>query len=69
MMGAMRIIVFAALSAIPGTLLALFGFILIGSPETWQTIQYAACYGPLFGCMALGALYGIKVNRDEEMEA
>ena len=69
MMGAMRVIVFALLSAVPGSILALFGYILIGRPDSWQNIQYVACYGPLFGCIALGAWYGIKVNRDEEMDS
>ena len=67
-MGTMRIIVFALLSAVPGTILALLGYILIGRPETWENIQYAACYGPFFGCIGIGAWYGIKVNREEEME-
>ncbi len=68
MMGAMRIIVFALLSAVPGTILALLGWMLIGKPETWENIQYAACYGPFFGCITLGAWYGVKVNREEEIE-
>ena len=68
-MKTMRVIVFALLSSIPGTLLAELIYWLIGEPEVWDQTQYLTCYGPIFGFIALGAWYGIKVNRDEELEA
>ena len=68
-MKTMRVIVFALLSSIPGTLLAVLIYWLIGEPKVWDQTQYLTCYGPIFGLIALGAWYGIKVNRDEELEA
>ena len=68
-MKTMRVIVFALLSSIPGTLLAVFIYWLIGEPKVWDHSQYLTCYGPIFGFIGLGAWYGIKVNRDEELEA
>ncbi|MBJ84679.1 MAG: hypothetical protein CMB52_04090 [Euryarchaeota archaeon] len=69
MMGAGRVIVFCLFSAIPGVFLALLIWVMIGKPDTWETWMAIPCYGPIFGCMALGAWYGRKVNRDVEMEA
>ena len=39
-MKTMRVIVFALLSSIPGTLLAVLIYWLIGEPEVWDQTQY-----------------------------
>ncbi|MEE2747282.1 MAG: hypothetical protein VX473_02305 [Candidatus Thermoplasmatota archaeon] len=67
-MGVGKAIVFGLFAMIPGALLALFGYMLIGSPETWQNSQYLACYGPFFGSIAIGVWLGIRGDSDVELE-
>ena len=67
-MGLGRAIVFGIFAMVPGAILALFGYILIGSPETWENTQYLACYGPFFGSITIGVWLGMRGEPDVELE-
>ena len=67
-MGLGKAVVFGIFAMIPGAILALFGYMLIGSPETWENAQYLACYGPFFGSIAIGVWLGIRGEPDVELE-
>ena len=67
-MGLGRAIVFGIFAMVPGAILALFGYMLIGSPETWENTQYLACYGPFFGSIAIGVWLGMRGEPDVELE-
>jgi hypothetical protein len=67
-MGLGKAVVFGIFAMIPGAILALFGYMLIGSPETWENTQYLACYGPFFGSIAIGVWLGIRGEPDVELE-
>lgn len=68
MMGVGKAIAFGLFAMFPGAILSLIGYILIGSPDTWENIQYIACYGPFFGSIALGIWLGIRTEVDVELE-
>ena len=67
-MGLGKAIVFGIFAMVPGAILALFGYMLIGSPETWENTQYLACYGPFFGSIAIGVWLGMRGEPDVELE-
>ena len=67
-MGLGKAIVFGIFAMVPGAILALFGYMLIGSPETWENTQYLACYGPFFGSIAIGVWLGMRGEPDAELE-
>ena len=67
-MGLGKAIVFGIFAMVPGAILALFGYMLIGSPETWENTQYLACYGPFFGSIAIGVWLGMRREPDVELE-
>ena len=67
-MGVGKAIVFGIFAMVPGAILALFGYMLIGSPETWDNTQYLACYGPFFGSIAIGVWLGMRGEQDVELE-
>ena len=67
-MGLGRAIVFGIFAMVPGAILALFGYMLIGSPETWENTQYLACYGPFFGSIAIGVWLGMRGEPDVELD-
>ena len=68
-MGLGRAVAFGIFAMIPGAILALFGYMLIGSPETWENTQYLACYGPFFGSIAIGVWLGMRGEPDVELES
>ena len=68
-MGLGRAVAFGIFAMVPGAILALFGYMLIGSPETWENTQYLACYGPFFGSIAIGVWLGMRGEPDVEMES
>ncbi len=68
-MGVGKAIVFGLFAMVPGTLLALFGYMIIGSPESWNNIQYIACYGPFFGSIALGVWLGMRGDTNVELDS
>ena len=67
-MGLGKAIVFGIFAMVPGAILALFGYMLIGSPETWENTQYLACYGPFFGSIAIGVWLGMRGEPDVELD-
>ena len=67
-MGLGKAIVFGIFAMVPGAILALFGYMLIGSPETWENTQYLACYGPFFGSIAIGVWLGMRGEPGVELE-
>ena len=67
-MGVGKAIVFGIFAMVPGAILALFGYMLIGSPETWENTQYLACYGPFFGSITIGVWLGMRGEPDVELE-
>ncbi len=67
-MGVGKAITFGLFAMFPGAILSLIGYILIGSPETWQNTQYIACYGPFFGSIAFGIWLGLRGEVDAELE-
>ena len=67
-MGVGKAIVFGIFAMVPGAILALFGYMLIGSPETWDNTQYLACYGPFFGSIAIGVWLGMRGEPGVELE-
>ena len=67
-MGLGKAIVFGIFAMVPGAILALFGYMLIGSPETWENTQYLAGYGPFFGSIAIGVWLGMRGEPDVELE-
>ena len=67
-MGVGKATAFGLFAMFPGAILSLIGYILIGSPETWENTQYIACYGPFFGSIALGVWLGIRTEGDVELE-
>ena len=68
-MGLGRAGAFGRFAMVPGASLALFGYMLIGSPETWENTQYLACYGPFFGSIAIGVWLGMRGEPDVELES
>lgn len=68
-MGLGRAVAFGIFAMVPGAILALFGYMLIGSPETWENTQYLACYGPFFGSIAIGVWLGMRGEPDVELES
>lgn len=67
-MGVGKAIVFGIFAMVPGAMLALFGYMLIGSPETWNNTQYLACYGPFFGSIAIGVWLGMRGEPGVELD-
>ncbi len=67
-MGVGKAIVFGIFAMVPGAMLALFGYMLIGSPETWDNTQYLACYGPFFGSIAIGVWLGMRGEPGVELD-
>ena len=67
-MGVGKAIVFGIFAMVPGAMLALFGYMLIGSPETWNNTQYLACYGPIFGSIAIGVWLGMRGEPGVELD-
>ena len=67
-MGVGRAVLFGTLAMIPGALLSLFGWILSGSPEEWSTKLWLSCYVPFFGCVAAGAMIGLRDEGSPELE-
>ena len=67
-MGLGKAVAFGIFAMVPGAILALFGYMLIGSPETWENTQYLACYGPFFGSIAIGVWLGMRGEPDVELE-
>ena len=67
-MGVGKAIVFGIFAMVPGAMLALFGYMLIGSPETWDNTQYIACYGPFFGSIAIGVWLGMRGEPGVELD-
>ena len=67
-MGLGRAVAFGIFAMVPGAILALFGYMLIGSPETWENTQYLACYGPFFGSITIGVWLGMRGEPDVELE-
>ena len=67
-MGVGKAIVFGIFAMVPGAILALFGYMLIGSPETWDNTQYIACYGPFFGSIAIGVWLGMRGEPGVELD-
>ena len=58
-MGLGRAMLFGSMAAIPGVVLALIGWAIIGAPdEEWENAQWIACYLPFFGCVAAGLVMG-----------
>ncbi|HJL55330.1 MAG: hypothetical protein QGF28_03350 [Candidatus Thalassarchaeaceae archaeon] len=68
-MGVGRALVFALFAILPGALLSLVGWVLIGSPESWSNGLYLACYAPFFGCVAAGFYLGWRAEGDIGVEA
>mgnify|MGYP006118932201 CR=1 FL=1 len=68
-MGLGKAVAFGIFAMVPGAILALFGYMLIGSPETWENTQYLACYGPFFGSIAIGVWLGMRGEPDVELES
>ena len=52
----------------PGALLSLIAWIVIGKPDTWSGWMSIPCYGPFFGCIAIGIWLGVRKEQDVEME-
>ena len=60
---------FGALASVPGVLLALFGGVMRGSPEEWDTTRWLSCYAPFFGCIAVGLVIGWRDGDNPDLEA
>ena len=58
-MGAPKAIVFGFFAMFPGAFLALMAYIMFGAPEQWSAALYLVCYGPFFGCIAIGIWLGL----------
>ncbi len=67
-MGLGRALFFGFVAMFPGAILALFGWLIIGSPDTWESSQYLVCYGPFFGSIFVGFWLGNKDQTDVELE-
>jgi hypothetical protein len=67
-MGVGRALVFGLFAILPGVLLSLVGWVLSGSPKTWNNSLYLACYAPFFGCVAAGFYLGWRSDDDVGME-
>ncbi|MDP7002472.1 MAG: hypothetical protein QF911_02725 [Candidatus Thalassarchaeaceae archaeon] len=67
-MGVGRALVFSVFAMIPGALLSLLGWVLIGSPGHWNTSLYLACYAPFLGCVVAGFYIGLRTNFDSVVE-
>ena len=67
-MGVGKAIVFGIFAMVPGAMLALFGYMLIRCPETWNNTQYLACYGPFFGSIAIGVWLGMRGEPGVELD-
>jgi len=67
-MGVGRALVFGLFAVLPGLLLSLVGWVLIGSPESWESSLYLACYGPFFFCVAAGLYIGWRAEDNIRME-
>ena len=68
MMGVGKAIVFGFFAMFPGMLLSLIAWVLIGQPETWTSLMSIPCYGPFFGCIALGVWFGMRSESEVELE-
>tara|TARA_B100000965_G_scaffold182853_1_gene152640 strand:+ start:826 stop:1032 length:207 start_codon:yes stop_codon:yes gene_type:complete len=68
-MGVGRAMLFGTLALVPGVLLALIGWVIIGMPEEWGTTLYLICYGPIFGCVGAGVMIGWRDGDNPDLEA
>jgi len=68
MMGVGKAIVFGLFAMIPGSILSLIAWVLVGQPEIWSSWMSIPCYGPFFGCIVLGIWLGMRSEDDVELE-
>ena len=68
MMGVGKAMVFGFFAMFPGMILSLIAWVLVGQPETWASWLSVPCYGPFFGCIALGIWLGMRTEDDVELE-
>ena len=68
MMGVGKAIVFGFFAMFPGMILSLIAWVLVGQLETWTSWMSIPCYGPFFGCIALGVWFGMRSEADVELE-
>lgn len=68
MMSVGKAMAFGLFAMFPGALLSLIAWIVIGKPDTWSGWMSIPCYGPFFGCIAIGIWLGVRKEQDVEME-
>ena len=69
MMGLGIAIAFGFFAMIPGSILSLIAWVLVGQPETWSSWMAIPCYGPFFGSIAIGVWLGLRGEQDVELES
>jgi|TARA_B100001750_G_scaffold66953_1_gene53190 hypothetical protein len=68
MMGVGKAMVFGFFAMFPGMILSLIAWVLVGQPENWASWMSIPCYGPFFGCIALGVWLGMRSDEEVELE-
>ena len=63
MMGLGKAIAFGFFAMIPGSILSLIAWVLVGQPETWSSWMAIPCYGPFFGSIAMVCGWVCAENR------
>ena len=61
-------IAYLVMQLAPYGVLSLIAWVLVGEPETWNSWMSIPCYGPFFGCIALGVWFGMRSEADVELE-
>ena len=64
-MGLGKAVVFGGIAALPGMFLSLLAWLVIGAPDEWSASLNLVCYGPFFGCIAVGIWLGSRSDASQ----